>query len=178
MWVCEVSKCQSASSKNGADTLTLWHIAYVWGTSQNWWLFAPPRPGTKIHVDPFSILFEVNLSSTNQRKRYYFSQNTIQLSLLLMEREQARTRVEDYPNNFCWSKMTSNKLTLVTLWAGTNKVTSARCQNATFLSSHFNTLTPHQLANIVYHPNTGHLAGIGMVPALVAWYIQLVFFVL
>ncbi len=28
---------------------------------------------------------------------------------------------------------------------------------------------------VVYHPNTGHLAGIGMVLALAGWYIQLVF---
>jgi hypothetical protein len=33
-------------------------------------------------------------------------------------------------------------------------------------------------ASVVYHPNTGRLAGINMVPALVGWYIRLVIFVL
>jgi hypothetical protein len=33
-------------------------------------------------------------------------------------------------------------------------------------------------SNVVYHPNTGCLAGIGMVLALVGWYIRLVFYVL
>ncbi len=32
--------------------------------------------------------------------------------------------------------------------------------------------------SVVYHPNTVHLISIGMVPALVGWYIRLVFFVL
>jgi hypothetical protein len=29
--------------------------------------------------------------------------------------------------------------------------------------------------SVVYHPNTGHLAGIGKLPALAGWYIRLVF---
>ncbi len=33
-------------------------------------------------------------------------------------------------------------------------------------------------SSVVYYPNTGCLAGIGMVPALAGWYIRLVFFVL
>jgi hypothetical protein len=28
--------------------------------------------------------------------------------------------------------------------------------------------------SVVYHPNTGHLAGIGKLPALAGWYIRLV----
>ncbi len=38
--------------------------------------------------------------------------------------------------------------------------------------------THRVIPSVVYHPNTGRLAGIGMVPALAGWFIQMVFFVL
>jgi hypothetical protein len=47
---------------------------------------------------------------------------------------------------FAGCRLTANKLALLTLCVGTKKVTSARCQSGTFLSSHFDTKTPHKLA--------------------------------
>jgi hypothetical protein len=36
-------------------------------------------------------------------------------------------------------------------------------------------MVPDNVAtSVVYHPNTGHLAGIGKLPALAGWYIRLV----
>ncbi len=62
-----------------------------------------------------------------------------------MEQEQAGIGLKNTKMFFSGCRLISYKLALVTLWAGTKKVTSARCWSATFFSLHFNTLTPHKL---------------------------------
>ncbi len=56
------------------------------------------------------------------------------------------TRVEECQNDFCWSQIDSQQTCFCDLVCRDKKVTSARCQSATFLSLHFDTLTPHKLA--------------------------------
>jgi hypothetical protein len=59
---------------------------------------------------------------------------------------------------FTGRRLTANKLALVTLCAGIKKVTSARCQSATFLSLHFDTLIPHKLAFLTLQGHTSEIA--------------------